>query len=278
MKRTVGLVLVGLFCFLTLNAEIVEIQEISKILPAIENPNTLVLIDMDDTLTDSTLMLGTGLWRKSLRENGSRHVETLKKLNLLERKEELHDRMTHFVATRIPVKPVEEAFPTVVAEMQAQSVPVYVFTARGKKKWYSTEISNIDSLTDAQLEQAGYAFQNTVPPAEWSELDPAFYGNGVLYTSPIKKGIFLKNLIEKTGYRPAKIVFIDDKKDQVESVEKAAAELGIPYVGFWYTRADREHTDFDEEITMVQWTALESSGMIMSDQQAAQRIKEMRSK
>lgn len=275
MKRLICSAFI-LLCALSLGAEIVEIQDINKILPAIEAQNTLVLIDMDDTLTDSTIMLGTGTWRKSLRDPNSKHTETLKKLDLLERKEELHDWMTHFVATKVPVKPVENDFPRIVKELQEESVPVFVFTARGKKKWYSTEIQGIDTLTDTQLQQAGYSFQDSILPSEWQNLDPAIYGNGVLYTSPIKKGVFLKNLLESTGYRPAKIVFIDDKRDQLESVEKAAEELGIPYIGFWYTRADKEHQNFNENITMVQWTELQSRGLIFSDEQTLQMVKNLR--
>ena len=257
--------MVGLLCT-GLAADIFEIKEIEKILPAIDSPDTLVLFDMDDTLTDSTTMLGTGQWRKSLREE-SVYMETLREINAVSQKDKLHDNLTHFVALHVPVKPVEEKLPAVVQELQ-KKVPVLVFTARGKKRWYSSDIAAIDLMTEAQLTQAGYSFHESILPKELQELDPATYGNGILYTSPLKKGAFLKDLIQKTGYRPAKIVFIDDKLEQVQSVEKAAQELGIPYVGFWYTRAENVHEDFNEDVAARQLISLISEKTVLSDVEA----------
>ena len=65
---------------------------------------------------------------------------------------------------------------------------------------------------------------------------------GILYAGNLlEKGEFLKLLLEQTGYKPKKIVFVDDKADSLKTVETAMAELAIPFEGFAYTGISLDH-------------------------------------
>lgn len=261
----IGLIVAVLGFFSFVNAEIIEIQNISEILPAIESVDTLVLFDMDDTLTDSTISLGTGSWRKYIRSNIEEYQQ---KYGSRWGNIDLHDKLTSIVANKVPVKAVEDQMPQLVASLQSTGIPVFVFTARGKSKWYATEIDGVDRLTRNQLLYAGFDFARTQVPQKLKSMG-SFYADGVIFSSPLKKGLFLKKLLQETGYQPKKIVFIDDKRDQVESMEKATQELGIPFVGFWYTRADQEHENFDPFVTTIQLKRLLETGEILTDEQAS---------
>lgn len=254
----------------TVHAKVIEIENIEQALPILEEANSLVLWDMDDALTDSTLMIGTGAWRKSLRDDNSVHGKFLKSVNLLEKKDKVHDLLTFMVAHAVPVQPVEPALPGIVEEVQKLN-PTFVFTQRGIDKWYSTQTRGVDALTDMQLKTAGYDFKKSILPTEWSELDPATFKNGVFYAGAVKKGPFLKALIEKTGYRPAKIVFIDDKKDQVLGVEKAAEELGIPYVGIVYLHCDIAHANYSDGAAHLQLQYFTRDNIKLSDEEAVHK-------
>lgn len=265
LKQTLFLVLFIFIFSTSAQSEIIQIQKIEDISSTIDSPHTLVLFDMDDTLTDSTISLGSGAWRKYIR----------KKIEDYEKQygskcsdEDLHDLLTFYVANRVPVKPVEELLPQVVADLQTKGIPVFVFTARGKSKWYSTDLEGIQNLTTRQLETAGYHFELSKLPPKLQAIDPKTYENGVIYSSPLKKGLFLKNLLKKTDYQPSKIIFIDDKLDQVQSMEEAALGLKIPFVGFWYTRADKEHQNFDSMIATIQLIELMNHERILDDAEA----------
>lgn len=240
-----------LMCLLAigfLHAEIIEIDQMADILPAIE-PDSLVLFDMDDTLTDSTISLGSGAWRKWLRQTDPDH----------------HDELTYFVAQKVPVKPVEEGIPAIVEDLQEREVHVYVLTARGLSTWYSSAIPDIDQLTNRQLLSAGLDFRKSRLPRRFRE--DVF--DGVLYASPMKKGAFLQDFFTKIEYRPKRVIFIDDKLDQVQSVERAMEEMGVPFVGFWYTRVNTEN--FDPRIADIQYRELVENDLILTDSEAEKR-------
>jgi hypothetical protein len=276
MKKIKYLLLVSiLHLTVFLSADIIETHNIEDILPAIESVDTLVLFDMDDTLTDSTISLGTGAWRKYVREKVAEYEKQygkpceLKGVNL-------HDFLTSLVALKVPVKPVEEAIPKLIYDLQSGGIPIFVLTARGKSKWYSWDTEGIDALTDKQLLNAGLDFSKTILPFELEKVDSTFYSNGVFYSSPLKKGAFLKKLLNETGYRPAKIVFIDDKLDQLQSMERAAKELGISFAGFLYTHADKVHQNFDPSIATIQLMYLFYGDLIIDDSIASVKIEQMK--
>lgn len=266
MQRLISFILliVMIFCA-PVGAVIDTIQNINDILPSIDSVNMIVFFDMDDTLTDSTVSLGSGAWRKFIRQKiadyESEYGKRWDSVNL-------HDELTLRVARQIPVKPVESGIPAVITELQNNGISVFVLTARGKSKWYSTDVEDIDLLTHQQLLDAGFDFSLSILPPELQSMDSSFYDEGVIYSSPLKKGALLKKLVEETGYRPSKIVFIDDKMDQVQSMEEAAKDLGIPFVGFWYTRADENHLNFDPIVATLQLMQLLMGEKVMDDQEA----------
>jgi hypothetical protein len=237
---------------------IVKTTQIEEILPEVTE-NTLVLFNIAEVLMDTEISLGTQAWRKYVRSR----VDS-----------QLHDELTLYVFRCVPPKTPESSTAEVVRKLQTQHVPTLAFTSRGRHEWYSSQVKNIDLLSEHLLRQIGIDFSLSPLPTAWSELDLVFsdfYHAGIIYTTnTFEKGDILARLLETTHYYPSKIVVIDDKADSLKSVEKEMEKLGILFTGFAYSRTAQEHVNFDPMIANIQLDWLMSNGQILSDKEALQ--------
>lgn len=87
---------------------------------------------------------------------------------------------------------------------------------------FSSSFANIPYLTFNELEE--------------DEEMPAFVG-GILFSRPSEKGIVLETLLNNIGWKPNKIIFIDNLRTMVENVEQSAQKLEIPFLGVEFTGA-----------------------------------------
>lgn len=242
----------------SVNATIIKTTEITDINKEITT-DTLVLFNIAEVLMDTNESLGSQAWRKYVRAR----VDS-----------KTHDALTLFVFRNIPPKAPEDATPAMIAEMQSSGIPVFAFTSRGRHEWYSTQVPHVDLITEDLLRKINIDFAKTKLPIQLSGIDTFFadyYHDGIIYTTnALDKGELLEQLFEETGYRPSKIVFIDDKADSLKSVEAAMQKYGIEFVGFAYTRTAKDHADFDPMIANIQLDWLITHGSILTDEQAAQ--------
>lgn len=58
--------------------------------------------------------------------------------------------------------------------------------------------------------------------------------DGVVLTAEIDKGVVLERILNHYRYKPKEIIFIDDKLDNLHSVEKICSALNINFYGFHY--------------------------------------------
>lgn len=100
---------------------------------------------------------------------------------------------------------------------------------------------------------------------------PAYKG-GVLFSARHAKGPVLQAFLDKIRWRPDKIIFIDDNKGFLQSVEAVVAELGIPFVGIHYTGAELAPCKLDEKLAEFQFWYLATYGDWLSDEDALQRM------
>lgn len=252
-----------------LSATIVEIQQMDQILPAVEE-NTLLLFNISEVVLDSSIDLGTSPWRKYVKNIAAKWN---KAVNC-----NVHDELTLFAARNIPPKAVEEITPQIIANYQNQGLPVLAFTSRGRTEWYSTEVPGVDQLTEDLLHRLNVNFEASKLPAQWQNIKEGafapYFHHGIIYANHMDKGEFLKQLLTETGYMPAKIVFVDDKRDSLETVENALKDLGVPFVGFWYPRTAKDHRDFSPMIAHIQLQSLIFENRVLSNAEAAAIMKE----
>lgn len=228
---------------------------------------TLVLFNIAEVLLDTQTSLGTQAWRKYVRKRVDAKT---------------HDALTLTVFELVPPISPDPKTPEIIKNLQKDGIPVLAFTSRGRHEWYSTQVKDVDHKTEHALKHVGIDFSATTLPSQLAQIETQFsdyYHNGIIYaTNSNDKGEFLKNILETTGYRPAKIIFVDDKIDDLKAIEKEMEQLAIPFVGYAYNRTAKEHANFDPMIAHLQATWLLFYNKMVTDEHAAQLKAELYTK
>jgi Protein of unknown function (DUF2608) len=248
-----------LFLHSVLMAEIREIDRIDDLILEAD-PQTFVFIDIDETLIESPIMLGGKAWRRYVRE-------VTAKIRTPEEVDQIHDKLTLFIANRVPYVPVEHKAPASLQALQEKNKSVFCLTARGREHWYDLPGVDGEELGVAHLKQAGFDFGSFVGEGSPLLSHPS-YARGVFFAYPIEdKGELMLELFSKTDFRPSKVVFADDKMSHVKAVQKALDTLGIPSVCFYYAVIDKRRP-FDPLTAYIQLEKLVFEGKVLSDQEA----------
>lgn len=248
-----------LFCFCS-HAEIFEITQIEKIRPYIQK-ESLVLFDIDDTLITNPNSLGGPTWRSWVKPKLPANSSFV-----------LFDALSLYIAKNIDYIAIEPNTAQLISDLQRDDVAVFAFTARGRTQWYTTDLEGVDQFTHQQLNRACIDFNLSKIPAELQELESTYFYKGIIFAQHIKKGDLLKHLFKDLNYHPSCIVFIDDKLEQVKSVEAAVKGSGIPFVGFWYKKTEEETKNFDPMIVNIQLENLLIKNKILSNEDAKELL------
>lgn len=239
-------------------AEILEINQIDDIRPYITQQSDLVLFDVDDTLITNPFSLGTPSWRNWVKPNIPKYDTDFV----------FYDALTLYIAKNAPYRAVEASNAKLISDLQNSGNAVFAFTARGRSQWSTTDLEGVDQFTHQQLNHAGIDFKRSPIPSELQYLEPAYFYEGIIFAQHIKKGDLLKHLFKDLNYRPSSIIFVDDRLEQVQSVEAALKEVGIPFIGFWYRRTELDGANFNPMVANVQLENLLLENKILSDEEA----------
>lgn len=256
--------LFSLFTLLSvcIHADIVEINNIDDVRSYVTEPTDLVLFDIDDTLITNSSSIGSPAWRNWAKS----------KIPATTADFVVFDALTFFMAQKVAYRPVEPSTTLLISDLQSKNVPVFAFTARGRTQWYTTDMEGVDQFTHQQLAHAGIDFNRTSIPAELQNLEPAYFYKGIIFAQHIAKGDLLRHLFKDLNYQPTSIIFVDDKLEQVQSVEATVTEAGIPFKGFWYKRVELDSKSFDPMAANLQLEGLLLKNEILSDEQALELL------
>lgn len=227
----------------------------------IDHPEeTLILFDIDDTLIDSSNMLGSKAWRKYISQATADAA-----LNW-------HDLFSLYIAENSPIVPVESMTTKIVKDLQAKGYVVCGLTSRERNKWYDLEVEGIDLLTISQLKSVDIQFDDDLLKQKYLLFSQnSEYFEGVFFANLEPKGEYLRflwNSLEASEL-PKKVLFIDDKLSQVESVASTLNDLQIDHECYWYCATEKK--PFSALIANIQlYYLLLSDGCdVLSDQEAA---------
>ncbi len=106
---------------------------------------------------------------------------------------------------------------------------------------------------------------NTLPKV--GEYYP-LYKQGILFCLQPNKGLVLKTFLEQINWVPLKVVFIDDKIGNLQSVQEELMAKNIEFIGLHYTGALDLPREVDEKLVGFQHEYLMEHGEWLTDQKA----------
>lgn len=236
-------------------AEIVETKHFCQVKDYVDE-DTLLLLDIDDTLLAPQQMLGGDQW---FRHRLEIHLEESMNFS-----HALELAVAEWVAVRhlTQMELVEPGTETILKGLQEKGLQVMGLTAQGCSLSHRT----VEHLRHHQIDLSLTAPFNT--PYYYEEKDQGIlFRKGILFTSGTPKGKALFRLFDQYGYRPKKIVFVDDRESNLTDVEKEASKEGISFIGIRYGYADERKENFDPAVADIQ---LKNSNFhsILSDEEA----------
>lgn len=236
MKQLIAIL--GTFCALTtLSAEVKVAPSLTPIYEEILecNNGTLFLIDVGGTLLihkDPVLHTSHEKWKAEWFQEHYPNLTLEEKIPLI-----------RAVETDKRCWVLSAAWPDLIEKAQERQIKSIAFT----KCLIHPSLVN---LRLDWLKSFGLDFHDDLNELPYQN-DLFIYTNGVIQTGQKLKGPVLKEVLSKLKERPLKIVFVDDRLEQVKSVEEACKEMNIPFVGFHYT-AFEASPSLDEAIANKQ--------------------------
>ncbi len=168
---------------------------------------------------------------------------------------------------------VDKKTPDLITLLQRKSIKVIALTACFTGKYHL-----IEHLEDTRLEEIkgfGFDFSSAFPNVESHEFTQLSYKQrhpmfkkGVLFASYCDKGNVLLAFLDWIGWRPSRIIFVDNKMKNVVSVKQAAKNLGIPFMGLHYKASYKLPHKFDKKLAQFQIQYLIDHETVLSDEEA----------
>jgi hypothetical protein len=228
-----------LFCLSTLEAKIIQTNQIEDVIPLIDQ-DTWFLVDLDNCMFEGAQAVGHAFcFYDDLQQRMEKGMS---------RDEAISDAYPGWVRAQsvCTVKPLQESFVPTLLALQAKGITIMGFTHRQ---------SAVAGPTVRQVASLGFDFTITAPSKSSFTIPaaiPALYSQGILFVGDYNKKIdiftpFL-SLIKRS---PTKVVFIDDKRKNVEELE-ALTKNGIEYIGVHYTAIEDAKPVYDRKIAEFQ--------------------------
>jgi hypothetical protein len=249
MLAVVFIAFVGKVAAVTI--ETAQFKEIMKYV----TPETLVALDIDDTLLLPVQTLGNDAWFqyrvKQLQAEFASPAEAFERA--------LAD--WEAVRHQTKVKLVEEDTAAIVEQLQGRGLIVMGLTTQGL---------SLATRTIQQLLSLGIDLAKVAPSRSDHYFDNGLgvlYRKGILFTSGTPKGEALFKILELCHLQPKHILFINDKLSHLKEVEVTADKRGVPFTGLRYSYGDERVKSFRKDLADIQWEN-STFGHIMSDFEA----------
>ena len=212
-------------------------------------------------------MLGSSAWRKYIS----------KATQNWEGDRNWHDYFTFLLTRHYPVTTVEPQTKSLIEKLQAGGHIVVGFTARERAIWYSTPQEGVDQATSDQLHSLGIHLEKSKLEENYPlfALSPELF-RGTFFVDTDTKGEFLTKLLSTADQHPPKILFFDDKRENVESVATALTDLNIECECYHYLATEPKRAIFDPLIANIQLYSFISSNYerVLFDEEALAIAKE----
>lgn len=216
-------------------------------------PETLVVFDIDNTLIRQNQMIGTHQWGDYMAARAVRRGVSVDEARQMQ-----HQAFAE-VQPSVAVVPVEESVRNVLNLLSQKSVAHFALTARA---------AVLKDVTRAQLKILNHSFAQSFP----EQKDPAvladYLNDGIIFSGATPKGELLKKIIDNSKTKFTKIIFIDDKLYNLESVEKSFEQSNIILESYRYGAADSVVNAFNPQVADIEYSIFKDQHQLISDQEA----------
>jgi phosphoglycolate phosphatase-like HAD superfamily hydrolase len=228
-----------LFFHSLLSAEIFEVKHFAEIKTYLL-PETLIILDIDDTLLVPKQMLGSDEWFQ----------RRLKYHEKEEAKDALEKTLAEWEAIRhlTEMELVEPGIETIIHQLTIDGYPIMCLTTQGLA---------LATRTQHQLLEHQIDISKCCPFAKdvyyTNNNHGLLFRNGILFTSGTHKGQALFGLLKTLNLTPQRILFVNDKRSHLLNVEETAKEKNIPFIGLRYGYSDERKAAYSEAIADYEW-------------------------
>ncbi|MDF2549190.1 MAG: hypothetical protein K0S07_257 [Chlamydiales bacterium] len=141
-------------------------------------------------------------------------------------------------------------------------------------------IERYEDWQNSALKRLGIDFQRLNPIIECYSFPeiPTKHGKplfkeGIIFSDSVDKGRVLEVFLEKAKLHPKRLIFVDDKLKNIESVQDCCTKRKIAFTGFQYTEAREKMTEpLHQRRAELQFTVLEREKRWLSDEEATERL------
>lgn len=261
-----------MFCFAnTCFADITPINDLSAIKQILESADndTLVIFDVDDVLVQPADQIFQ-----------SKNKEYLLALDMALAKRTSTDKLEYLrakIAFKQQEKLVDERVLELLAYLKQNNINTVALTncATGK----IGDIARFEEWRIIRLNTLGIDFSahNTLPDVQFNYVDSMagvpLIKSGIIFTGYADKGKVLRAVIRKFSLQPKKIIFIDDKLSNLQSVQTVAQDHKIEFIGVEYNAVKTSLLEeFNQQRADFQFEVLEQEHLWLSDQEADARM------
>lgn len=230
-------------------------------------PNSLVLFDVREVLyVPSSAVFHV----KVIEDNTEWLKETQKTIFQDAQKHEGH-YWSIWKLQEIPML-IEPGIVQTIISLQNRDVKVIVLTSLMSGSDFT--IPSLPEWRYTTLKKLGFDFTKAgFPDMVFNELPakkeqhPILY-RGILAASGTPKGQALGAFLDRTGFKPDKVIFFDDSMERVESVAQEMKKRAIPFYGFHYNGARFVPGELDKEVATMQMKYLVEHEKWLSEEEA----------
>jgi len=247
-----------LWCIVSIpvHADIVKINDITLLKHNLNdlNENDLVIFDIDEVVIQPVDQIFHPHNKKELHKYYSDIQNRVSPFQM--------NKLLSIVNTQQQIKLVDHKITDILDTLRKCSIPTIALTHSGTGKF-----GIIDDVTDwriTQLHALNVSFKHLNPYKDqiYNKLignhGTAQFKAGILFTGHVDKGKVLIEFLETNHLHPKRIIFVDDKLSNLQSVEHALSGYNIEFNGLEYTAViDQKHAKIDPLIIHQQFLILE---------------------
>lgn len=249
-----------------------SIQELEQVFNSADE-NTLVVFDIDHVLVVSK----DHYIHPNAEKIYFKHVDRQKKKQITkEQKQKFYDtmRLTLTAPERVIV---EKETPVMIKQMQDRGIKVVALTA------LPTDIFGFlytEKWRVHQLRDLGIDFSVAFPQWNIKMLDafahakdkaPSYY-DGIIFSKNFSKGEVLRAFFAESGFYPKKVIFVDDLKENLESVERELIGFDVEIQSYHYNGAKSYYKTVNEQVIEYQVDHLIDNEQWLSDEEVLEKI------